>query len=127
LKSKKIKIEGFKKQIKMDVIRDVKLMLDASIPTEKIAKALSISTQKVRAIDSSSFNLDNLKAQNGGAYTAQVKEGYESMPGTACPYGKSELGARCAWLAGHYDAHGYTAWDLARQPANAGNLEEDRC
>ena len=64
---------------------------------------------------------------NGGVYKPQVVEGEKAAPGTRCPYLNSELGARCAWLAGHYDAHGYTAWDLARQTANAGDLEEDRC
>lgn len=65
--------------------------------------------------------------ENGGVYDRQVAEGKAAKPGIRCPYLNSELGARCAWLAGHYDAHGYAAWDLARQTANAGDLEEDRC
>lgn len=65
--------------------------------------------------------------ENGGFYDRQVAEGKAAKPGTQCPFLNSELGARCAWLAGHYDAHGYAAWDLARQAADVVNLEEDRC
>jgi hypothetical protein len=43
-----------------------------------------------------------------------IKEGWNAEAGTRCPYGVSELGERCAWLAGHYDKHGKEAWEMAR-------------
>ena len=45
---------------------------------------------------------------------SSVKEGGTASPGAPCPYHKSEMLDRNAWLAGHYDAHGYAAWLLAR-------------
>lgn len=56
-----------------------------------------------------------------------ITAGAEAPPGTRCPYLMSDLLRRHAWLAGHYDAHGYAAWDLARRTADADNLEEDLC
>ena len=43
-----------------------------------------------------------------------IKEGEQAQAGSACPYGMSEIGLRCAWLAGHHDAHGREAWEKAR-------------
>lgn len=41
-------------------------------------------------------------------------QGHSAAPGSRCPYGVSDLGERCAWLAAHYDAHGARAWERAR-------------
>lgn len=46
-------------------------------------------------------------------YIAQEQEGRKANHGTICPYGVSDNGKRCAWLAGHYDTHGVIAWQLA--------------
>lgn len=44
----------------------------------------------------------------------EVKEGWNADAGTRCPYSMSDLGKRCAWLAGHYDRYGLAAWEMAR-------------
>lgn len=49
-----------------------------------------------------------------GPYKAQAQEGWNAAPGTTCPFKDSELGARCAWLAGHYERYGLAAWARAR-------------
>lgn len=45
---------------------------------------------------------------------SSILEGKRASPGAPCPYHKSEILDRNAWLAGHYDAHGHSAWILAR-------------
>lgn len=42
------------------------------------------------------------------------EEGRKAEAGSTCPYGTGEIGFRCAWLAGHFEAHGEAAWDKAR-------------
>lgn len=60
-------------------------------------------------------NLDK-PMQDDHAYYRQEIEGRVANPGVKCPYGfGSEMGARCAWLAGHYDKHGLRAWEMARK------------
>lgn len=44
-----------------------------------------------------------------------TEQGREAKPGSSCPYGITDIGLRCAWLAGHYDAHGYIAWAHAAE------------
>lgn len=44
-----------------------------------------------------------------------IIEGASASPGTKCPYSKAgEPWRWSSWLAGHYDAHGLKAWELAR-------------
>ena len=42
-----------------------------------------------------------------------IREGAIAEAGEKCPYKNSEIGKRCAWLAGHYDKHGLEAWYIA--------------
>jgi hypothetical protein len=45
-----------------------------------------------------------------------VKEGSSAQAGAKCPYQKgSEPWRWSGWLAGHYDAHGLSAWQKARE------------
>jgi hypothetical protein len=37
------------------------------------------------------------------------REGWYSNPSTECPYGMTQLGLRCAWLAAHRDRYGSLA------------------
>lgn len=48
---------------------------------------------------------------NHEPFSKYNKEGSKAKPGTQCPY--EELGPRCSWLAGHYDAHGKEAAERA--------------
>lgn len=48
-------------------------------------------------------------------YKPQQIDGEKAEPGTKCPWGVTEIGARCAWLAGHYDKYGLEAWEKARR------------
>lgn len=59
--------------------------------------------------------VNKLKGVSDMKYSAQEQEGRDAPVGTRCPYGATELGKRCAWLAGHYDTHGEAAWGLARR------------
>lgn len=52
--------------------------------------------------------------QHQNKYIVQQRQGAMAKPGTVCPYNKTEIGKRCAWLAGHYDRHGYINWAYAR-------------
>lgn len=54
----------------------------------------------------------------GLVHRQDMVNGRHAAPGTTCPFGEIQLGKRCAWLAGHYDAHGREAWEQAR----LGNL-----
>jgi ribosome modulation factor len=55
-----------------------------------------------------------MSRQNQDPYKQHRAEGAQAKPGSLCPYGKAEIGARCAWLAGHIDTHGKSAWEIAR-------------
>lgn len=48
--------------------------------------------------------------ERGHPYRNAMASGRLAKPGTKCPHGHSHIGPRCAWLAAHYDAHGYAAW-----------------
>lgn len=39
-------------------------------------------------------------------YIGEQMEGFASKKADACPYAYSDLGKRCAWLAGHFDRWG---------------------
>jgi len=47
-------------------------------------------------------------------FKSENKAGFNAPAGAKCPWGMADIGLRCAWLAGHYDAHGKAAWDKAR-------------
>ena len=40
-------------------------------------------------------------------YAEQYNEGYYSVKLAQCPYEASNLGAKCAWIAGYYDRWGF--------------------
>lgn len=56
-----------------------------------------------------------MSSKQSNPYLPQQKEGEQAEPGAKCPYGLAEIGAMCAWLAGHYDKHGLEAWEKARR------------
>lgn len=48
-------------------------------------------------------------------YFDQYAMGQSARPGSRCPYESgSDIGKRCAWLAGHFDQHGRAAWERAK-------------
>jgi ribosome modulation factor len=54
-----------------------------------------------------------------------INDGSSAAAGDLCPYGTTDFGLRNAWLAGHYDTHGYEAWEKARgsRVCNAQNAQ----
>lgn len=44
------------------------------------------------------------EAEHAHAYLRAQHEGAAAATGTRCPYPASDLGRRCAWLAGYWDA-----------------------
>lgn len=102
-----IRVDGFKRPVSLALVRTVTEMSANGVRADQIAKTVGINTCKARAIIS--------KAGPVLSHDDYITQGAAAPPGSRCPYGISEIGLRCAWLAGHYDRHGFLAWEMARQ------------
>lgn len=83
----------------------VQELADQGYAFERIARRLHISESRVISIVDGYDTSPNRQI---------ILDGATARPGTPCPYSEHEMGSRCAWLAGHYDAHGFEAWTSAR-------------
>lgn len=99
-------LEGFKYPVKASLVYRIIRKRDEGMSVQEVAKQCFVSKDKVCAVigltENKRFEI--------------VEQGAKAVPGSPCPYSgdEIEIGRRCAWLAGHYDAHGFEAWAAAR-------------
>lgn len=98
------KVEGYKKPVPQALIERVWDLVASGMAPRAIGMECGISRDKAgEIIAMTDFSRANM-----------VRQGAAANPGTKCPFSESEIGLRCAWLAGHYDKHGFQAWEKAR-------------
>lgn len=99
-----VRIEGYKRRVPQALIERVWDLAASGMKSTEIGHECGISPKKAKDITSMViFGRANV-----------VASGADAEPGTKCPFSESEIGLRCAWLAGHYDKHGKDAWSKAR-------------
>lgn len=98
------KIEGYKKPVPQAVIERVWDLVASGMLPGAIGKVCGISTDKA----------EEITRMKDFCRASVVASGAAAKPGSKCPFSVGEIGLRTAWLAGHYDRHGFQAWDRAR-------------
>lgn len=101
----RVKVEGYKKDVPHSLIERVFDLAASGMGPRAIGIECGISKDKALAV----------LGMNAIGRAKVIAAGGAAEPGQECPYKMSEIGLRCAWLAGHYDKHGREAWEVARK------------
>jgi hypothetical protein len=98
------RVEGYKKPVPQALIERVWDLVASGMQPGTIGKVCGISTEKA----------DQIASMKDCCRASVIASGAAARPGTKCPYSIGEIGLRSAWLAGHYDRHGFQAWEKAQ-------------